>query len=352
MLAQKNDELAAAQEQIKILSQETATAAQTIQRQQALIENLTPQLQSSQERSAQLEWEHYLTQASHTEQSQQLIQTENTCQELRTRLKRQQQYTLQLKVALEKCLESRSGYQSATEIDPMPTDLDSEQGRSIQIQSFFSKDECIPPWSAHPLPSEVEPSWAESLLPDVETSYYHSSISDWSDKDLTTSLRVEFITPRETDASLEEAVEVKTFNQQTVIHVQSDRSSLTPSELLFTTVPEIHSNQDVPAEAAQLQNLLDIHETYVEVTANPLELPTTVAPCLESLAQDLPNTGELTEKCCVEQAQIHTQFPQQTTNSFTSNSDWPSPLVYPLHPHKPKKSLAAIELPTFTQNRG
>lgn len=329
VLAQKNDQLAAAQEQI--------------QHQQALIATLTAQLQSSQERAAHLEWEHYLTQASYKEQSQQLIQTENTCRELRTRLTRQQHYTLQLKVALEKCLESKSSYSEseADDVDSIPTDLKSQE-RFIQVQSFFSKAESIPPWSAQPhFNSGLEPDWAESvLLEDVQTSDYQPPSDCLYCGDDTTLLGTATIEP---------------CSQQTLQELVID-ASIVPSELISTTAPEQPLNQDILAEV-QLQDLLNVLE--IEVTTDSLELPTSVAPdsaisasvqldqsLKSNLAEDLVDPSESTAPAITQ----HPQSSQQPIN--TSNSNWPSPLVYPQHPHKPKKSLAAIELPAFTQSRG
>lgn len=328
MLAQKNDQLAAAQEQI--------------QHQQALIATLTAQLQSSQERAAHLEWEHYLTQANYKEQSQQLIQTENTCRELSTRLTRQQHYTLQLKVALEKCLESKSSYsESEAEVDSIPTDLKSQE-RFIQVHSFFSKAESIPPWSAQPhFNSKLEPDWAESsLLENVETSDYDPILDCLYCED-------------DSSSSLETAT-IEPCSQQTSQDVID--ASLVPSELISTTALEQPLNQDVLAEV-QLQDLLNVLE--IEVTTDSLELPTSVAPypaisasvqlndsLKSNLAEDLVDPSESTAPAITQ----HPQSSQQPIN--TSNSNWLSPLVYPPHPHKPKKSLATIELPTFTQSRG
>ncbi|MBW4690752.1 MAG: hypothetical protein KME27_03190 [Lyngbya sp. HA4199-MV5] len=87
------------------LLQELERSQHTAQRQQILVETLTEQLESSQERIAQLERDCALTQQRHNEQVQQVLQAESTCRDLRLRLHRQQQQTLQFKAALEKCLE-------------------------------------------------------------------------------------------------------------------------------------------------------------------------------------------------------------------------------------------------------
>lgn len=73
------------------------TACQTIECQQNLIETLNAEIASHQEFVAQ-------SQAIYSEQSYQLLEAKNNCRELRTRLQREQQHSLQLKFALEKCL--------------------------------------------------------------------------------------------------------------------------------------------------------------------------------------------------------------------------------------------------------
>lgn len=102
---------AAALPQLGQLAQELELAQQAAQRQQILVETLTNQLHSSQERIAQLERECALTQQRYNEQMQQLLQSENTCRDLRMRLMRQQQHTLQFKAALEKCLDMPAALQ-------------------------------------------------------------------------------------------------------------------------------------------------------------------------------------------------------------------------------------------------
>ncbi len=87
--------------------QEIEANYQIIQEQQSLIEKLTTELASSKELVAQV-------QADYEEQSYQLSVGIDNCRDLRTRLNREQQHSLQLKVALEKCLEvPAASYQSA-----------------------------------------------------------------------------------------------------------------------------------------------------------------------------------------------------------------------------------------------
>ncbi|NEN99960.1 MAG: hypothetical protein F6K50_32165, partial [Moorea sp. SIO3I7] len=105
LLSTKDLELNTVQDQLTRLFHTLESSHQSGQRQQILVETLSEQLQSSQDQVARLEQDYSQTQQRYNEQSHQLVQLKDTCRELRTRLYRQQQQTLQFKVALEKCLE-------------------------------------------------------------------------------------------------------------------------------------------------------------------------------------------------------------------------------------------------------
>lgn len=139
-------------EQLNSLYNQLEFAQQTNQRQQILIETLTEQLETSQERVAELEREAALVQQRYNEQTQLLSQSENNGRDLQARLQRQQRYTLQFKAALEKCLEVPTlQYESASE-EVVTSD-----------QSFLPKVHQIQPWST---PSEL----STMLLPWMKVS--------------------------------------------------------------------------------------------------------------------------------------------------------------------------------------
>lgn len=365
MLTQKTQELVDVQEQIKCLSQEIGASHQTIQHQKTLIDNLTAQLQSNQERFAQMEWEHYLIQASYKEQSNRIVQTENICRELRTRLNRQQHYTLQLKVALERCLEPESSYQPEVNVDIISTRAKYEQGRSIQMQSF-SKTDSIPPWStqAQFLTDELEPGWEEiSHLPDIQSECYQSSILDWSAEGSSTRVASKYTPTLKIDEPIpSEPVCVETFNQhheafsnkaQTL--GKQDDAAVGGCDRSSFLLPAHSSNEDItePEEAQwqALQSLLAMFEATKQVTESPeLSIVSSPATSASQLNQSnlhhlpAPNAESVSPD---KKTEIQVTPPQQKTS--TPNSNWPSPLVYPSHPPKCRKSLAAIELPTFTK---
>lgn len=102
--AQETADADAAQ-QVNYLLTQLEFAQQANQRQEILVETLTGQLQSNQDRVTELEDECNVLQQNLTAQTTQLQQCEAQCHDLQARLQRQQQYTLQFKAALDKCLE-------------------------------------------------------------------------------------------------------------------------------------------------------------------------------------------------------------------------------------------------------
>ncbi|MGJ3251746.1 MAG: hypothetical protein ACFE0J_11525 [Elainellaceae cyanobacterium] len=141
----------AAQGQVDYLLNQLEYAQQTHQRQEILIETLNHQLQASQERVVQIEQDYARLQKSHAEQSRELKQSEHLCRDLQMRLQRQQRYTMQFKVALEKCLEvpppsyesSQGQVQEQSHVDPILSNL---QG-TVLTQPFLPKVHHIKPWS-------------------------------------------------------------------------------------------------------------------------------------------------------------------------------------------------------------
>ncbi|NEP79100.1 MAG: hypothetical protein F6K39_13590 [Okeania sp. SIO3B3] len=105
LLEERTKELAATQQQVTRLFYKLELCNQIIQRQEVLVESLTDKWDVSQQQQAQMERECALTKQSYSQQVYHLKELENSCKELRARLYRQQQQTLQFKAALERCLE-------------------------------------------------------------------------------------------------------------------------------------------------------------------------------------------------------------------------------------------------------
>ncbi|TVQ19079.1 MAG: hypothetical protein EA367_12670 [Leptolyngbya sp. DLM2.Bin15] len=131
------------------------------QRQQIRIDTLTAQFTSSQQRIAELERECALTQQRYQAQTQHLTELEAVCRDLRSRLHRQQRYTLQFKVALEKSLEV-----------PLPSYLEGADAEAIadgEMPAVLQEARGIRPWSAQAISDHVSKIEArlQSALHDV-----------------------------------------------------------------------------------------------------------------------------------------------------------------------------------------
>jgi len=93
-----------AQQQVAQVVAQLETAEQSLQRQQLVNETLLSELDNAQERVSQLEHDCARSDQQHAEEAQARVQAETTIRDLRSRLQRQQRYTLQFKAALEKSL--------------------------------------------------------------------------------------------------------------------------------------------------------------------------------------------------------------------------------------------------------
>jgi hypothetical protein len=137
-----SNDLAAIHQQISQLSQELDLSQKMGHRQQILVETLSAQLESSQERIAHLERDCAITQQRYNEQVQLVLQAENVCRDLRMRLHRQQRQALQFKAALEKSLEMASVPGGAI----AQSDLTSPNAMDAATP-FIPKVQPVQPWS-------------------------------------------------------------------------------------------------------------------------------------------------------------------------------------------------------------
>lgn len=126
----------ALQAQIEQLTDDLERSHESSRRQELLIETLSRQLEGSQERIAQLERDCALSQQRYNEQVQLVSQVESNCRDLRMRLHRQQQQTLQFKIALEKSIEMAAASRMET-VEPTTDDT----------QDFIPKAQPVQPWS-------------------------------------------------------------------------------------------------------------------------------------------------------------------------------------------------------------
>jgi hypothetical protein len=176
ILAKHRQELTAAQAQSTKIFQELALAHQAAHRQQVLVETLTEQLKLGQERIAQLERECSTAQLRYSEQVQTVYQLEHSSHDLRSRLARQQRYTLQFKAALEKCLDVPPVNPLVDAQESLDSSLSESLGSTpapIPINKLnIPKASPVQPWSA-PSNADTAPdpslqAWVNAFLSDSE----------------------------------------------------------------------------------------------------------------------------------------------------------------------------------------
>ncbi len=363
LLAQRTDEFNTLQEQLGRLFQTLESSHQAAQRQQILIETLSEQLQSSQERIAQLERECALTQQRYNEQSHQLLQSANTCRELRTRLHRQQRQTLQFKAALEKSLEMYSPSNAVQKQQP-------PYKSSIANQSLIHKRQPIQPWSAEPASSAEDTSnfdtiWNEPVRLDPLLAAYSSQPEPFEIRSIE---ETDFLSTADPSNPAETAVE-KSGNLSPVVPEElaeplgiapftasqesADKDLELEQELLaeMTSLAEASGLSEFQSDMSDRQALLTPQrETHLDESDAPV-------PYISD-AQETQSPGDISEW----DAQIEmpsedlweasaNREPAQLNEVVLPQSNWPSPVLYPLRPPKKRKSLAAIELPSFPRHR-
>lgn len=322
-LAEQSKELGTTQEQLTRLFRELEASHQVAQRQQILIETLNHQLQSSQERVAELERQCAFIQQRYNEQSQILLQTETTRQELQDRLQRQQRYTLQFKAALDKCLDMPTIKEINAEISNLLNSSENQnnpQNLSEAVQLLL-KPQPIKPWSAA---SEI--TIKESNIPQDETSRnlllpefgnplpkFEGNFESFSnpfleiaksDPNLGADLSEQSIdNPPGNFGEAEEAMwrELERLTQGTTVNITPQETSVIPqpSDLLPA------NTEETPIKEAELLSATPTIETNLEPAKN------------EQLVDSKPHPIS------------------------------PSPIVYPQRTPKKIKSLAAVDLPSF-----
>ncbi len=339
MLNQQTQELSAAQEQVQSLYKQLETAVQTVQHQEMSIENYKAQQEINQQRLAQLERECAVIQSNYQEQSHQLLQSENACRELRTRLMRQQRQTLQFKAALEKCLETPyPNYDSPDDTANSPNNTGSKQPKYCQPTK--SNAQPIRPWSA-----ELE------------------SLTEMSD-----NFREEY------SASPEHEQEESTAPTQSFTWDTLDQENI-PTPAPPANTPEIIHDYPttleavLPSESSNLEEQLDsvLQQFFPDVPASAspqpstqkyLESEHTSEPLWETYATPVaddeePENATITlieenDREALDYWSEASQLPPlEESFSDEANTNSPSPVVYPQRPPKGRKSLASVELPNF-----
>ncbi|MBC6420820.1 MAG: hypothetical protein GDA43_05425 [Hormoscilla sp. SP5CHS1] len=381
-------------QQEKKLGKQTSDSSGTV-RQQILIETLRGQLETNQQQVAQLERDCALTQQRYEEQTTKLSQAETICRDLRSRLYRQQRYTLQFKNALDKCLEMTGPEQSA--------DFSGTVGRSTQqetyaranaarkiVQGVVPKAPAIQPWSAASEYAELEldPDFSRSggdpeRVPEESDAVpgqawgepdYCPISGDTSTVDFSRRLVCSLVRapvpqqeqPRETLGVSESAASEELASPENELSVMAPVSEQLEDEYTDfsgTVVGEDLTDETVAAavdDSSSIGNEQTPEDSLSDVWDVSGDIPSTFEQ-QESHQSEEQASEEGSDFSGTVDASCHSRgtppsrgkrdgvvsLDTTETLSLLSSTKSPSPLVYPLRPHKKIKSLAAIDLPTF-----
>ena len=276
---------------------------QALQHHQMRSETLQTELTSLRKRTVQLETDHTELLQRHTEQSQELLQANTNCRDLRARLQRQQRYTLQFKAALEKCL-SMSTDSSNTSIANLNTP-------GITMPTV---DE-IRPWESALGNTRLDPQ-LESMIRGSQTSGQTSASPSTS----LNTLEIEAEDQLWHDLA-------RVMDPSEVPQTESDLQEQLPEE--YSTLEDSSSTQFTePSPWDKDIVSLDDDDTH---------------EASEETSQLSPEVSEILAR--VQSAKViaatDTYLPAMSAQGS------PSPLVNPLKPQKRIGSLSAIDLPNF-----
>lgn len=374
--------------QLAQLLKELEAANDTLRQVSRHNEVLTTDLNQSHQRVGQIERECTRLQQRLNERSDALHQTETTCRDLRTRLHRQQRYTLQFKVALEKCL-NMSAEQAVADLSqslPDPANQPIAMPKAQQIQ----------PWAADPQSPSADASLTHMLrglkaagqgLPATPSEHPPLPLEP---------------EPTDADAALWEQLERLTTESTRVLDTEAPQAPSSPSAPLSPSpMPDIAAPAEsapppevTPADPinvgftepspwgnplpsaqpstspdaaslvadlmAELQTTADasggepvaadatVEQDRLGANLDQFPTPSAVEPRLASPASDSISDAEPTFPPYSEAAALPPAVP---ADSLDASSLSPSPVVYPLRHKKKLGSLAAVQLPNFSQHR-
>ncbi len=288
LLEKRTQELAATQQQVTRLFYKLELCNQIIQRQEVLVESLTDKWEKSQQQQAQMERECALTKQSYNQQSYYLKELENSCRELRSRLYRQQQQTLQFKAALERCLEMPGRMdmvdekiETSSEPSPvMASHVSSKSESSKQEYPFVEANtkilpvvnsEPVKPWS----PQTKNKQKQESILGKKEITIAKINLGNKLD------LPQGLTTPQQVSSSAENTSDNE-------FSAEVSESKLNPSLPSFSRIGEV-PNYELVEEVSQQEILEDTEAAEYVVIEKDLAEEQSQSQEVEKLAENAEN---------------------------------------------------------------
>ncbi|WP_204139127.1 hypothetical protein [Halomicronema sp. CCY15110] len=353
------------------LLSELDEANAALKRQTLLANTLSAQLKTAEDRAQRLEQEGNILRKRKTERAQQLQVAEDTCADLRSRLQRQQQYTLQFKSALEKCLDT-TAFQHASHsiehgVSPASESVAAPSGPSSPTIGM-PRSESIRPWSAHPAQAATDPQLYSLLqspgarasdpptTPTTARSHPPEQLADWTSDQPAAAAAPEAEPPAAIDRAAEQQLwqDVERVMEKTVTGTAPAESAVDSTDLSSAS-PEV----TVSAPSEPTTATTEFTEPIpwgAPVNATPPAVPTpdeenSGAPAISEPISSVPAFETLmTEPEPPTKPKIDRPATSAVPalEAMQAGQSSPSPLVHPLRPSQRKrKSLSAVELPNF-----
>jgi hypothetical protein len=272
-LHNQNQELSGSQVRLGQLFVELEQSHRMAQRQQILVETLTEQLQSSHEQIAQLERDCANVQARSSEQAQGLLQSEHTCRDLRSRLQRQQRYTLQFKAALEKCLDVPTATAQGVVADLLP-DTSAPTPEAAPVKLNIPRSQPVQPWSST-IEADVTASpvglqtWANALVTQTPPEHRATEPEDTIGEPLTRRAAIAETSPEADHDALAETVNPTSVNPTSVNPTSVNPTSVNPASVnpaSFESIYEPARLDTWEAVLAQVHAIVGEDAKIVEAT--------------------------------------------------------------------------------------
>jgi hypothetical protein len=333
----------AAPQQVAQLLSELDVANDGLRRTTMHNEALQAELDVNQQRVAQLERECTLLQQRFNEKTVALQQAENTCHDLKSRLHRQQRYTLQFKAALEKCLNMPASHSAAgTPVDGLPLTPPDPVAQPVSIP----RSQQIQPWSAGDQAHPQDLSLTD-LLRGLKVAGHGPSRSTPVANPQPPAPSVEKASDPEAEAILWQDLERVTEPQpwQPVPNQPSSPVAPPPAPAFSEPAADQPTFTEPSPWGAPIQR-----STADEIAApegfTTLPPESSSAPGEAAASPGAPPPGPLVADMPRSRRQPQT-LPDYLPQAVTPGNPAPAPLVYPLRAQKKRKSLSAVELPSF-----
>jgi len=353
--------LVASQEQVSRLFKELELSHQANQRQQILVETLQTELHKSRQYISDLEQNVAVLQQQCASLGQQRAQAESDCHDLRLRLHRQQQQTLQFKAALERSLETPVHLPTVLE-EVAESAVEAEQPTppAMTPPTVRVNNPPVQPWSA---PSNRGTKhFNDSLLKPIAQLFSQDD-------------EAENPAPIESAVDSTETLETPASQTELALEAFSNEATEATAEVELQDEAAIaESDEEVPAVAPEQVVETLPGETTTQVLWQDLaKLIETVAPSVaETLRTNPPaeflqlqaegmsepayatnlrfDGSETIAEASLRTAERESSLPEAAAslqNIPGMPKDSPSPTLYPKRVTKKRESLAAVELPTF-----